>query len=154
MESTAVKGGVEFNFNDDDLDESSWILTDDRVYYEGIEIDLQPTVRDKPSLEWTAEAQGGSRRAARERAGGIDFEVRTDSTGQIFVGDLLSYAKADRFRGQRVQLTLYLPIGHSVFLDATTVPYLDDVSNTEDIWDGHMGGKTWLMTDQGLAEFK
>ena len=154
MESTAVKGGVEFNFNDDDLDESSWILTDDRVYYEGIEIDLQPTVRDKPSLEWTAEAQGGSRRAARERAGGIDFEVRTDSTGQIFVGDLLSYAKADRFRGQRVQLTLYLPIGHSVFLDATTVPYLDDVANTEDIWDGHMGGKTWLMTEQGLAEFK
>jgi phage shock protein PspC (stress-responsive transcriptional regulator) len=153
MESTAVKGGVEFNFNDDDLDEF-WILTDNRVYYEGIEIDLQPTVRDKPSLEWTAEAQGGSRRAARERAGGIDFEVRTDSTGQIFVGDLLNYAKADRFRGQRVQLTLYLPVGQRVYLDPTTVPYLDDVANIENIWDGHMGGKTWLMTDQGLAEFK
>jgi phage shock protein PspC (stress-responsive transcriptional regulator) len=154
MESTVVKGGVEFNFNDDDLDESFWILTDNRVYYEGIEIDLQPTVRDKPSLEWTAEAQGGSRRAARERAGGIDVQVRTDSTGQIFVGDLLNYAKADRFRGQRVQLTLYLPVGQRVYLDPTTVPYLDDVANIENIWDGHMGGKTWLMTDQGLAEFK
>ena len=153
MESTAVKGGVEFNFNDDDLDEF-WILTDNRVYYEGIEIDLQPTVRDKPSLEWTAEAQGGSRRAARERAGGIDFEVRTDSTGQIFVGDLLNYAKADRFRGQRVQLTLYLPIGHRVFLDPNTSAYLKDVSNTSDAWDEDMAGRMWLMTEQGLAEFK
>ena len=153
MESTAVKGGVEFNFNDDDLDEF-WILTDNRVYYEGIEIDLQPTVRDKPSLEWTAEAQGGSRRAARERAGGIDFEVRTDSTGQIFVGDLLNYAKADRFRGQRVQLTLYLPVGQRVFLDPNTSAYLKDVSNTSDAWDEDMAGRMWLMTEQGLAEFK
>jgi phage shock protein PspC (stress-responsive transcriptional regulator) len=154
MESTAVKGGVEFNFNDDDLDESSWILTDDRVYYEGIEIDLRPTVRVKPSLEWTAEAQGGSRRAARERAGGIDFQVRTDSTGQIFVGDLLNYAKADRFRGQRVQLTLYLPVGQRVHLDPNTSAYLKDVSNTSDAWDEDMAGRMWLMTDQGLAEFK
>jgi phage shock protein PspC (stress-responsive transcriptional regulator) len=153
MESTAVKGGVEFNFNDDDLDEF-WIFTDNRVYYEGIEIDLQPTVRDKPSLEWTAEAQGGSRRAARERAGGIDFEVRTDSTGQIFVGDLLNYAKADRFRGQRVQLTLYLPVGQRVFLDPNTSAYLKDVSNTSDAWDEDMAGRMWLMTEQGLAEFK
>jgi hypothetical protein len=154
MESTVVKGGVEFNFNDDDLDESFWILTDNRVYYEGIEIDLQPTVRDKPSLEWTAEAQGGSRRAARERAGGIDVQVRTDSTGQIFVGDLLNYAKADRFRGQRVQLTLYLPVGQRVHLDPNTSAYLKDVSNTSDAWDEDMAGRMWLMTDQGLAEFK
>ena len=154
MESTAVKGGVEFNFNDDDLDESSWILTDDRVYYEGIEIDLRPTVRDKPSLEWTAEAQGGSRRAARERAGGIDFQARADSTGQIFVGDLLNYSKADRFRGQKVQLTLYLPIGHRVYLQPNTSAYLKDVTNSSDAWDEDMAGRMWLMTEQGLAEFK
>lgn len=154
MEATAVKGGREFNFNDDDLDESSWILTDDRVYYEGIEIDLKPTVRDQPSLEWIAEAQGGSRRAARERAGGIVFEVRSDSTGQILVGDLLSYAKADRFRGQKVQLTLYLPIGQRVNLDPNTSAYLKDVTNTSDAWDEDMAGRMWLMTEQGLAEFK
>lgn len=154
MESTAVKGGVEFNFNDDDLDESSWILTDDRVYYEGIEIDLRPTVRDKPSLEWTAEAQGGSRRAARERAGGIDFQARADSTGQIFVGDLLNYSKADRFRGQKVQLTLYLPIGQRVYLQPNTSAYLKDVTNSSDAWDEDMAGRMWLMTEQGLAEFK
>ena len=154
MESTAVKGGVEFNSHDDDLDESSWILTDDRVYYEGIEIDLRPTVRDKPSLEWTAEAQGGSRRAARERAGGIDFQARADSTGQIFVGDLLNYSKADRFRGQKVQLTLYLPIGHRVYLQPNTSAYLKDVTNSSDAWDEDMAGRMWLMTEQGLAEFK
>ena len=154
MATTPVEGGTKLHFSDDDTDESSWILTDSEVYFDGIDVDVRPTFRDTPSLEWTAEAQGGSRRAARERAAAVTYEVRSDSTGRILVGDLLHYPKPDRFRGQTVELVLYLPVGHSVFLDATTVPYLDDVANTEDIWDGHMGGKTWLMTEQGLAEFK
>jgi hypothetical protein len=70
------------------------------------------------------------------------------------VGDLLNYAKADRFRGQRVQLTLYLPVGQRVHLDPNTSAYLKDVSNTSDAWDEDMAGRMWLMTDQGLAEFK
>ncbi|MFZ9778375.1 MAG: hypothetical protein ACO3CI_08640 [Schleiferiaceae bacterium] len=53
-----------------------------------------------------------------------------------------------------MELVLYLPVGQRVYLDPTTVPYLDDVANIENVWDGHMGGKTWLMTEQGLAEFK
>jgi phage shock protein PspC (stress-responsive transcriptional regulator) len=154
MSTTRVEGGTKLRFNDDDTDESSWILTDSEVYFDGIDVDVRPTYRDRPSLEWTAEAQGGSRRAARERAAAVTYDVRTDSTGRILVGDLLHYPKTDRFRGQNVELVLYLPVGHSVFLDATTVPYLDDVANVENIWDGHMGGKTWLMTEQGLAEFK
>jgi hypothetical protein len=105
-------------------------------------------------LEWTAEAQGGSRRAARERAEAVTYRVTADSTGRIRIGDLLRYPRADRFRAQNVRLVLYLPVGQSVYLDPTTVPYLDDVANTEDIWDGEMGGRTWLMTEQGLAEFK
>jgi len=154
MESTPVEAGSSFQISDDDLDESAWLITEDHVYFDGIDLDVRPTYRDRPSLEWTAEAQGGSRRAARERADAVTYQVRTDSTGRIFIGDLLRYPKDDRFRGQNVELVLYLPVGQRVYLDPTTVPYLDDVANIENVWDGHMGGKTWLMTEQGLAEFK
>ncbi len=154
METVPVAGGTTLRLSDDETDESSWILTDTDVYFEGVKLDVRPTFRDKPSLEWTAEAQGGSRRAARERAEAVTYRVTADSTGRIRIGDLLRYPRADRFRAQNVRLVLYLPVGQSVYLDPTTVPYLDDVANTEDIWDGEMGGRTWLMTEQGLAEFK
>lgn len=154
MEATQVEGGTKLQFSDDDADESSWILTDSEVYFDGIDVDVRPTFRNTPSLEWTAKASGGSRRAARERAAAVAYEVRVDSSGRILVGDLLHYPRPDRFRDQSVGLILYLPVGQSVYLDPTTVPYLDDVANTDGVWDGHMGGKTWLMTEQGLAEFK
>jgi hypothetical protein len=41
-----------------------------------------------------------------------------------------------------------------VFLDPNTSAYLKDVSNTSDAWDEDMAGRMWLMTEQGLAEFK
>lgn len=154
MVSSPIEGGAKLRFDDEDTDETSWILTDEGVFFDGVKVDVRPSVRAQASLEWTAEAQGGSRRAARERADAVRFQVRTDSTGNIMADDLLNYPRSDRFRDQNVRLVLYLPVGHRVYLDPTTVPYLDDVANTEDIWDGEMGGRTWLMTEQGLAEFK
>jgi hypothetical protein len=70
------------------------------------------------------------------------------------VSDVLSFPRAERFRGQRVRLVLYLPVGQTLHIDPTAEPYLDDVANLDDAWDGAMGGRTWQMTSAGLTELR
>ncbi len=134
--------------------ESSWVLGKDRVYFDEVALDVMPTDREVARLEWTAEASGGSRRAARARASAIAYEVEADSTGAIRASDVLSYPRGDRFRGQKVRLTLYLPVGSTVHFDPSAEPFLDDVANLDDVWDGEMGGRTWQMTASGLTELR
>jgi hypothetical protein len=67
------------------------------------------------------------------------------------VGDLISFPLDDRFRGQNARFTLYLPVGHSVYLDESCSDYLDDVDNLQNEYDPRMAGKLWLMTEEGLT---
>jgi len=134
--------------------ESSWVIGQERVYFDGVALDVQPTDRAVARLEWTAAAEGGSRRSARARASAIAYEVEADSTGAIRASDVLSYPRGDRFRGQTVRLILYLPVGSSVHIDPSAEPFLDDVANLDDVWDGEMGGRTWQMTASGLTELR
>jgi hypothetical protein len=53
-----------------------------------------------------------------------------------------------------VRLTLYLPVGSTVHFDPSAEPFLDDVANLDDVWDGEMGGRTWQMTASGLTELR
>jgi hypothetical protein len=53
-----------------------------------------------------------------------------------------------------VRLVLYLPVGQTLHIDPTAEPYLDDVANLDDAWDGAMGGRTWQMTSAGLTELR
>jgi phage shock protein C len=154
MVDGAAGAGERVRFAEGESGESSWVFTPDRVYFDGIELDVEATERATPRLEWTATAEGGSRRAARARASSIAFGVQADSTGTIQVSDVLSFPRAERFRGQRVRLVLYLPVGQTLHIDPTAEPYLDDVANLDDAWDGAMGGRTWQMTSAGLTELR
>ncbi len=56
-----------------------------------------------------------------------------------------------RWRDQEVYLTLKVPEGKSVYLNEKMKNIINDIQNTENMWDGDMVGKTWTMTADGLA---
>jgi hypothetical protein len=56
-----------------------------------------------------------------------------------------------KWRKQEVSMILKVPVGKSVYLNEKISSILYDITNTENMWDGDMVGKTWIMTDNGLA---
>ena len=56
-----------------------------------------------------------------------------------------------KWRNQEVYLTLKVPEGKSVYLNPGMKDILNDIQNTENMWDGDMVGKTWTMTAEGLS---
>lgn len=56
-----------------------------------------------------------------------------------------------KWREQEVTMTLKIPEGKSVYLNENLTDIIYDIENTENMWDGDMVGKTWIMTADGLA---
>lgn len=56
-----------------------------------------------------------------------------------------------KWRDQEVYLTLKVPEGKSVYLNQKMTSIINDIQNTENMWDGDMVGKTWTMTADGLS---
>ena len=129
-------------------------LEDGQVYVNHVDVDVRQTKEVAPYIQIQREAKGPNRRAAAYRAGRIEYDVEWSDDGLIQLNNLLNFPEKDRFRGQQVEVVLYLPVGHSVYLDYSTVDYLDDVKNQENMWDHHMGGRTWIMMPEGLTEVK
>ena len=56
-----------------------------------------------------------------------------------------------QWRHQDVSMILKVPEGKSVYLNEKMASIINDITNTENMWDGDMVGKTWIMTADGLA---
>jgi len=130
--------------------ESAWRWTEDSVYFDDIAWDIRSTQDSVARLEWSAFAQGGSHRAARARAEHVSYPVEADSTGHIGLGDCLGFPKSDRYRGQRVEVVLYLPIGHKIRLDPGAEAYWEPEGGFDFPWDDAEGGGVWRMAADGL----
>ncbi|MDE5422951.1 PspC domain-containing protein [Ancylomarina sp. DW003] len=57
----------------------------------------------------------------------------------------------DKWRNQKLHITLKVPEGKGVFIDEKVDDYLDDVKNVTNTYDRDMGGKTWMMKQEGLS---
>ena len=55
-----------------------------------------------------------------------------------------------KFSAQEVDIKLSLPKGKVIYFDKSVKNLLDDVENTTNTWDGHMVGRRWQMTENGL----
>lgn len=141
-----------FHFDNEESD-GEWIFTDERLYTNlvGFTIDAEPS--DRAYLVVERIAHGASGRVARDRAHGIQHELTVMPNGTIDLDAVVSIARADKFRGQHVRITLHLPVGHRVFLDPSVQEILDDVPNLENTYDHDMVGTVWTMTEQGLTQF-
>ena len=95
-------------------------------------------------------ARGRSTVDAQKNVEQIEYSFsQKDSTLKF---DPYYFLKDDaKWREQEVWMTLKVPEGKAVYLDTKMAGIIHDIENTENMWDGDMVGKTWIMTPDGLS---
>jgi phage shock protein PspC (stress-responsive transcriptional regulator) len=138
---------------DDEESDGEWIFTQNQLYTNLVDFTVESASGSQAYLVVERIAHGASGRVARERAQKIDYKLDARPDGTLDLNALVGIDRADKFRGQRVKVTLYLPVGHTVYLDPSTMDVLDNVPNLENTYDHDMVGLTWTMTEGGLTQF-
>jgi phage shock protein PspC (stress-responsive transcriptional regulator) len=95
-------------------------------------------------------SRGRSRENARDVAS--DLIYRYELKDSVLFFDPYFYPdKKDKWRDQKIQITLKMPEGSTVFLDEGMVNIIYDIENVTNTWDGDMIGKFWEMKPDGLT---
>lgn len=128
----------------------SWVVGGGRIWMDDVEVDVRWARDGVARLDWTAEAHGANRRAARARAQRMDFKVVAEGNAVAF-SDGFAFPLDDRYRGQNVRITLHLPEGEEVWLDPSLEDWIDDAPHVDGLWGRGLTGTTWTMTPEGLA---
>jgi len=58
-----------------------------------------------------------------------------------------------KFRNQRINIIIKLPVGKVIYLDNSIEDFIYDIENIQHYWDNDMLGKKWIMTERGLSLF-
>lgn len=95
-------------------------------------------------------ARGSSTEDAQQNVEHIEYNFsQKDSTLKF---DPYYFLKENsKWRNQEVSMILKVPEGKSVYLGKKMEDIIYDIENTENMWDGDMVGRTWMMTPDGLA---
>ncbi len=128
----------------------SWVVGEDQIWMDDVEVDVRWAPDGVARLDWRAEAHGANRRAARARAQRMRFEVEADGNSVAF-SDGFAFPLDDRYRGQNVRITLYLPEGEAVWIDPSLEDWIDDAPHVDGVWGRWLTGTAWAMTPEGLA---
>jgi phage shock protein PspC (stress-responsive transcriptional regulator) len=95
-------------------------------------------------------ARGKSGEAAKKLAEEIIYNFEESDSLLIFEPFFL-IDKNDKWRDQKVEITVKVPEGKAVFLDEGLADIIYDIENVSNTWDKDMVGKIWDMKPEGLA---
>ncbi|MBP6335330.1 MAG: PspC domain-containing protein [Bacteroidia bacterium] len=131
--------------NDFDL-----IIKDDFYLSKNITVDVVKSQTDSFQLVEIFYARGNSKKSAQEKASQIIYTyVQKDSL--VSLNQYFTIDKIEKYRAQKVQILLKVPIGGEVYLDPSLRNFIYDIDNIQNVWDADMLGRTWKMTTRGLT---
>lgn len=104
---------------------------------------------DVAELVIIKESKGGNEKASYHRAQSIDYSTRQlDSI--VYFDNFFKVDLKDKFRLQKVQAILKVPVNQVIYLDHSMKKLLYDVDNLTDTYDEDMVNRRWIMTERGL----
>jgi phage shock protein PspC (stress-responsive transcriptional regulator) len=125
-------------------------FTDDSIYFSYPEIDVMYTAGDSAFVEVVKTAHGFLQKEAENRADNISFNFyQKDST--LYFNQFFTSIKEDKIRGQKVNITLFLPLNKAVHFTTKSKKIIYDVKNVTNTNDSKMIGHTWIMLNEGLT---
>ena len=95
-------------------------------------------------------SQGRSKKRAIDNAHSIEYYIVQDENLLSF-SPYIEISKETRFRGQQIEMTLYLPEKMVVYLDPSIENLIYDIQNVTDTRDSKMLGENWIMLEDGLT---
>lgn len=121
----------------------------DTLRIDNVKLDVVRSLSDKFELVKISSSNGPTRKDAENNLRAIQYEIiQIDSV--LKVSENFTLPQNIRFRNQKVQLLLKVPVGKSIHLGNETDQVIYDIQNTTNTYDGDMVGLTWTMTDKGL----
>lgn len=121
----------------------------DSISIDEVELDIIKGGGTEFELVQINSSRGRTRRDAVDNARALSYHLeQTDSLIKFDESFILT--KGMKFRGQKVQLVLKVPVGKSVYLSESMHDIIYDVKNVTNTYDGDMVGHTWTMTPEGL----
>jgi hypothetical protein len=102
------------------------------------------------SLSLRKTSKGRSRELARDHADDLEYTFQLKDSVLMF--DPYFFLKeGDKWRDQRLFITLKVPEGKSIYLDEDMVDIIYDIENVTNTYDRDMVGKYWEMKPEGLT---
>ncbi|MGV8946571.1 MAG: PspC domain-containing protein [Lutibacter sp.] len=121
----------------------------EKLYSTLINVDIKSTDKATAFIKIRKESDGKNRLTANKDAEFIEYEFNLTEKNLLLNGYFLSDLK-NKFKDQLVDVTVYLPINSVVYLDASTLTFLNDLDNVQNIYDGDMPKHYFKMTENGL----
>ncbi len=145
------------DFNNSDYENSYLRIDDVRVSFndDNFQIYGTPVLTVKKSTNNDIEikvkyfANGRNMNDATEYAKEINYNW-TQKDSLIEFDKYFSITENKKFQLQYVQITVYLPVGKSIFISHDMLKIIYDIHNQQNMWDHNMTEKTWTMTNNGL----
>lgn len=124
-------------------------IEDEFIRSNEISVNVIKTMNENIELKVVKRSQGKNRREAGMNAENV-FMTYEVAEKDLKISPFVSFPKEDRFRRQRIRVSIALPVGKSIYLDPSSREIIYDIENVTNTYDGRMMGHTWLMTDKGL----
>jgi phage shock protein PspC (stress-responsive transcriptional regulator) len=115
-----------------------------------VDFNIEQSTDSLTHLVIVKRARGWNKKEAHYRAEKIEYGFRIENN-TLELNDYLVFQNEDKFRGQEVDITLFLPVGKTAYLMPKTENIIDDIDNLQNIYDGNMPRHHWEMTKQGLS---
>jgi len=127
------------------------IYTDeDFIYSDDIYINVKKSKNEDISVQINYKSRGQSKKDAAENIQAINYNyVVKDS-----ILDFSSYLRTPierKIRGQKLYITIFLPIGKTIYLDESVRDIIYDIDNITNTHDSYMIGEKWIMLEDGLT---
>ncbi|UTW62141.1 PspC domain-containing protein [bacterium SCSIO 12741] len=156
MSDTLFVQSMEDRASDDMIanqkDDTPFLLDyDEEAFYLGnVQFNVHPSRDDSIRVKVTKKARGSSSKEAQAIADNVEFDFSIDSNRMEF-SPITKIYREDHFRFQRVQISIYLPVGKTIFLHKNIGWIIYDIDNKLRIYDRDMVNHYWTMTDEGLV---
>ena len=122
----------------------------EKLISRNVQLDIVKSPNDSFDLVEIFYAQGASRKEAIDNASRISYSF-SQSDSVLRFNRYFSMGKEERWRAQKVQLLLRMPVGAKVHFDESLRNLIHDIDNLKNIYDDDMINRTWEMTDRGLT---
>ncbi len=123
---------------------------DNNILINDVNFDIQKSLNNKVEIIKEVKSNGRSREEAMNFLQNVQYGFNVNDKN-ILLDPYFEFQKADKFHNQRLNLTMMLPVGKTVFIDQSMEEMLHDVKNVHNTWDGDMVGHYWTMTEEGLS---
>lgn len=118
-------------------------------YSNDVNIDVRKSETDNAYVEIKKTSKGKKRQNANSNAEAIQYEFKSDNNVIVFDAFFLSEYK-NMWKDEEIEAVVYIPEGTTVYFEGSSRNFLDDVKNTENIYDRDMANHHFKMTTKGF----